>query len=285
MKLSVFAVVVLLLQSSYCSRTLVSYAYFEGSALNAKNLKFFLTVGVKEREDVVFIFVVKGTFSAWIPKGLGPCSIEFPNYSNLLVVQAVNSAQCHDFDSFAIALANVDPNDYKYFVFINSSVRGPFLPSYLSGQDWVTLFTTQLTDDVKLVGTTVNCFYRIHLQSMFLVTDIVGLSHFYNRFRCYETKTQMIFEGEVMISQDLLAAGFNIKPMMLAYKDVDFRKLSPDDPMCFPNHDKFQDPYHEDAYFGVSISPVEVVFFKTNRNVTVDLLERYTDWALRQHVQ
>ena len=41
--------------------------------------------------------------------------------------------QCYDWGSFGWALESesADVLKYKYFIFLNSSVRGPFMPAYL----------------------------------------------------------------------------------------------------------------------------------------------------------
>ena len=43
-------------------------------------------------------------------------------------------------------------------MWLNSSVRGPYLPSYLAGRlHWTEALTGKLTERVKLVGATINC--------------------------------------------------------------------------------------------------------------------------------
>ena len=44
-----------------------------------------------------------------------------------------HSNQCYDWGSFGWALESesADVLKYKYFIFLNSSVRGPFMPAYL----------------------------------------------------------------------------------------------------------------------------------------------------------
>lgn len=68
---------------------------------------------------------------------------------------------------------------YKYFVLINSSVRGPFLPHYWpSSLPWTAAFTQLINDRVKLVGTTISCELQVHVQSMLLATDQkIGRAH------------------------------------------------------------------------------------------------------------
>lgn len=68
---------------------------------------------------------------------------------------------------------------FEYFLLINSSVRGPFLPTYLPSEvHWTQIFTSKLTADTKLVGSTINCggAYTIsemqpHIQSYALALD------------------------------------------------------------------------------------------------------------------
>ena len=47
---------------------------------------------------------------------------------------------------------------YKYFIFLNSSVRGPFYPSYLPPSwQWTQVFTDRIDENVKLVGSSLVC--------------------------------------------------------------------------------------------------------------------------------
>ena len=47
---------------------------------------------------------------------------------------------------------------YRYFIFLNSSVRGPFYPSYMpSSWQWTRAFTDRLSGDVKGVSSSLVC--------------------------------------------------------------------------------------------------------------------------------
>lgn len=85
----------------------------------------------------------------------------------------------------------VDVGKYAYFVLLDSSVRGPFLPRYIhrprpqqqqSGgseliplKPWTSVLTDKLTAEVKLVGRTVSCEGEMHVQAPVWATDRVGL--------------------------------------------------------------------------------------------------------------
>ena len=88
---------------------------------------------------------------------------------------------------------------FKYFVWLNSSVRGPFLPAYHpAGLHWTTAFVRKLRGDVKLVGSTINCggAYALsaqqpHIQSYAVATDqvrrqdrLVGVAPWRHLWQC-----------------------------------------------------------------------------------------------------
>ena len=51
---------------------------------------------------------------------------------------------------------------YRYFMFLNSSVRGPFYPSYQpQGWAWPRAFTDRLSADVKVVASSIVCLPEV----------------------------------------------------------------------------------------------------------------------------
>lgn len=109
--------------------------------------------------------------------------------ANVRIVRRGNT--CYDGGTAGEVLADIDIKPYHFFFIMNSSVRGPFLPSYFpqstggglgeasslnaASRSWTTAFTDMLNNHIKLVGTTINCEMHVHVQSMLLATDRVGL--------------------------------------------------------------------------------------------------------------
>lgn len=108
--------------------------------------------------------------------------LQFPKYRNLRVLEKAN--ECLDFGAWAYGLSKTNwrGGHYKRFIFINSSVRGPFVPQYVPKSiHWTQFFTNLLREDgdgyadngpIKLVGLTINCQFSPHVQSMLWATDL-----------------------------------------------------------------------------------------------------------------
>lgn len=84
------------------------------------------------------------------------CSVPLPDADNVEVLMRRNGG--FDFCAWKEALDTPGRlHGFDFFVLINSSVRGPFFPRPEQVREWPWHFTRQLSDSVKLVGTTINC--------------------------------------------------------------------------------------------------------------------------------
>jgi hypothetical protein len=137
---------------------------------------------------------------------------------------------------------------YRLFLFINSSVRGPFLPSYARGRlHWTEPFASRLggsgggpAGDVRLVGPTVSCegsplggnatgtdWRRTpHVQTYAWAVSRRGLADLLadgTVLRCHRDRWDAIYFGELGASAAILKAGGNLAAMMTRYQGVDWR--------------------------------------------------------------
>ncbi len=173
----------------------------------------------------------------------------------------------------------INLTQYKYFILMNSSIRGPFFPPYylkfLSDYKrefrkifyWYYVFTKRLNAHVKLVGPTINCGPSPHVQSYVLATDFIGLtimlkpgSHRGSRpegvFGCYPLKGDVSVNSEVSSSTRILDSGYRIDSLMTKYQKIDFKESH----NLHCNHDRI--PYNDNDLEGTSLEPYEVVFVK-----------------------
>ena len=85
----------------------------------------------------------------------------------------------------ALTPAHACRSRFRYFLWLNSSGRGPFLPPYYAeisrGAAWTRVFTAKLNERVKLVGSTISCGGGYtqaptpHVQTYAVATDRQGL--------------------------------------------------------------------------------------------------------------
>lgn len=254
------------------AKTLVLYHYFETGEVYRNNIMYFLNRAYCK--DIDFIVTVSGG-----------CSVDLPEADNIKYVFTRNSQ--FDFGGHSFVVNNIIPEkitNYDHFIFINASVRGPFLP-YYHRSSWIDPFIELLDEDVKLVGTAIgiphqgqmwsDAFKSIygfrepysHVTSMFYAMDQEALrflieKNFFMR-DIGPSKLAAIVHYELLLSQLIIQNGWNISSVLPEYQAMDYRMPHDDinassiaGDLLFPG-----------AYFGRTIHPYEMIFIKTGRQL------------------
>ena len=116
----------------------------------------------------------------------------------------------------------INKNTFDYYIFLNDTVLGPFVPRFNSKITWYENFISLISDKVKLVGPTINRtkYNNIleHVQSMAFGTDNIGLElliennifNLENNIKVYETKGKW----EFIINFEVGMSGIIIKKDM-----------------------------------------------------------------------
>lgn len=218
------------------------------------NVTYFLEHGIFDDKDTHFIIVINNR------------TLQIPNsHPNVTILNRDNIG--FDFGGWSYGLYhNNNLNKYDYYIFINSTVLGPLLPKWVFNLNpnfkWTNIYTSLLTDDIKLVGSTIAFFIsKPHVQSMIMATDKIGLnigiqSNIFEKDIKNYTKMNTIIHHEIKYSKRILESNFNIACLLPQYKGRDFRIKQSTDPIT-------KNPYisPSDNY-----TPYQVVFVKnTNR--------------------
>ena len=117
-------------------RPLVLFAFFE-TELARMNLEFFIKHGLHDAAD--FMFVLNGETDA---------EKLIPKRPNIRYIKRGND--CYDMGAFAEVLIKNDLyKNYKRYITLNSSIRGPFLPTW-SDACWSETYLNKITDSVKV---------------------------------------------------------------------------------------------------------------------------------------
>ncbi|KAK1717411.1 hypothetical protein CaCOL14_002057 [Colletotrichum acutatum] len=262
-------------------RPLIVYAYHDSESARA-NLDYFVNKGIHNGADFVFIF-----------NGDANASSTIPDLPNISIVKRDNT--CFDMGAIGEVLRKDDLwKKYKRFITMNASIRGPFLPAW-SSSCWSDLYLSKVTETTKLVGMTLNCIPRLHVQSMIFATDDVGMGILLDptvatsaseddRFGskdapvglsgCYADWNAAV-HAEVGTTGLIMNAGYKVDAMMTALHSEEGVEE-----YC-KAHPESGDLLWDKKYFGSNIHPYETVFIKANRNVDPSLMSSMTDWHMR----
>ena len=240
------------------------YAYYEKNDEYKENLEYFLDHGILS--DVDYYIIVNGM-----------CSVDIPRSANIHVYFRENKG--YDFGAYSHAVRKMGKK-YSHYFFINTSVRGPLLRHGRDNAPWTSYFIHLLGGDTRLAGTSINIYTAAnldryygkknvysHVQSMFFVMDhqlfsLLKKRHFFNESAIDNMDMEsVILRKEIGLSQIALAEGWNINSILPLYRGLDYRTLDHDiNPTSVGG-----DPYFHGAYFGGTIDPYDVIFFKNNR--------------------
>ena len=160
--------------------------------------------------------------------------------------------------------------NYDYFLFVNSSVVGPFVPYDYIGK-WTDIYLNGLKNNVKLFGSTINAIGDpktwAHVQSYIFCMDKMTL-HFLMDCHIFSTTHyaadfhQAIWDKEVGMSRKIIENGWNIGSLLPCYDAVDFtfKDKTPEEYNITFFRDVMEPEYHD-----VLWSKYDLVFIKGNR--------------------
>ncbi|MCG2579793.1 MAG: hypothetical protein KA296_02850 [Marinobacter sp.] len=260
------------------NKVCVVYHYYEKDLSYVDNLSHFLCFGVEGAADY-FIIIADGV-----------CRLDLAPLENVRILSVPNNN--YDYGGYSVVLNEfVDVKRYDYFLFVNSSVRGPFLPPCLGGtkRPWFEYFIDKFNYEVGVVGASINILnnYSIHseayrkifggrapfphVQTPVFALNQASLSYLLNisffNSDCFWTRQEVVSRYEIRLSRCLIGAGWNMKCLLPEYNQFDYRTDAVSDPN--PSA-KDGDVLWPGRYKGRTVHPYEVMFIKTARGLWPD---------------
>ena len=201
-------------------KTLVVYVFHQ---LNDRVNKFFDAIF---RDDEIDFLVVCNSQSI---------KLSLPDYIKVLYRENIG----YDFGGWSDGILTNDLyKQYDKFIFVNSSVIGPFLPSYYKGK-LTDIYNDGLNNDVKLFGSTINCCFSVygpkmidavkesHVQSYIFSMDREALDYLieneiFTKKRYITDFVELVIKREFRMSRLIIEKGWNIGCLMDNYQGIDF---------------------------------------------------------------
>ena len=270
------------------NKTLIVYHFFHKDESYLENLQHFLLMGYTTQND--YCILIAGETHAALPQASNIKYIKVENINNDY------GGYCQLFSDH---LTEID--QYEYYIFINSSVRGPFLlPG--SNETWLEKYLQKLDAHTGLVGGTIcildpkqyhSIRYRkkwggnssTHIQTMsygmhkdtlrYLIS-----SGFYDK-KPKLPKDEVIEDYEIRLSQLVLEKSLNLKCLLPEYNQVNY--VAPHQDINIRS--VAGDPCAIHSYFGRTLSPFEAMFVKTNRGIYPDIYLKQLAYSAYKGIQ
>lgn len=245
----------------------VVYHYYELNLTYKDNLIYFLSVGILN--ELSYFVVISGD-----------CSIHLPEHQNVTYIYTENKN--NDYGGYSNFFKKYNCS-FDYLIFINSSMRGPFLPNYYN-QPWYTPFIDKLILDTHLVGGSINFRNYYNEENFFEIDDLTSVGvhvqttvyaitkeaaeylnskGFYSN-EAYLSKDDVIKKYEIGLSSEILNNGWAITSILNDDKFVKktntaFERAAKS--MCIG------DVLNKYKYYSRTLAPEELIFIKTNRDM------------------
>lgn len=260
--------------------TVILYAYYE-TPRTIFNIDFYTKIGIEKSDNIFYVITINGY----------NCSVDLPDLPNVIILKRENIG--FDFGAHGYALEWLANNNmiFKSYIFLNASVVGPFLPTYYpKSLHWSNIFISKITDEVKLVGTSISCLpksdaggFGPKVAGYCFATDDIGLNILLNNktiFVNHETKFNAIM-AEYGLTSAIMTAGYTIDCLMYRYENVDWTDKN--------NWNLSEDVFPDrlDTNDGISLHPFEVVFQKwywehhPQRLIFYNYCKKYADWKFK----
>lgn len=235
------------------SKTLVLYVFH----IFNERVQHFINNAVFFDENIDFIFISNDNQNQF----------EVPAYVKKLFRDNIG----YDFGGWSEALlTNNLYKNYENFIFVNSSVMGPYLPDYYNGK-WTDIYLNNLKDNVKLFGSTINTIGQpltmSHVQSYIFAMDKITLQYLidhaiFSMTNYARTFHNAIYDKEVLMSNLIIKNGWNIGSLLPLYANVDFtfRTKRPNE-----YNINFEDDIMHSNFRGILWNEHQLVFIKGNR--------------------
>ncbi len=122
---------------------------------------------------------------------------------------------------------------YKYFVFLNSSVRGPFVPLYMPRSwSWTQAYTDLFHEGIGVVSSSLVCLPqvdaggygpKVESWAFALIPETLHLlttAGVFDVRTCKLCDDGVVVKGEYGIATTLMQHGWNLNTLMSMYRDV-----------------------------------------------------------------
>ena len=175
---------------------------------------------------------------------------------------------------------------YGYFLFLNSSIKGPLFPLYMPASwHWSSAFTSFFSSNIHGVSSALVCLPSAdaggpgpRMESWAFALDSIGLhaamtDGAFDIRNCKLCDNGIVLKNEYALTKSLLSRDYNIATLMSKYqKGTDWRSI------IHWNCNDNVHPSRPGTYDGISLHPFETIFVKSSWHVADSFQYKYSEW-------
>jgi hypothetical protein len=278
--------------------TLIIYVYNARDEKEVENFHFFLKYGIDQTSGGAMYHIILSSGGNIKYPGELPT---LPPNASLITTESCTSSV---WGIIASVTDQLPLGERSYYMVVDSSVRGPYLPPYATSaamMHWSDAYTSRLNDRVKLVGGAINCEgaprggdaageWREHpyVLPWAWATDAAGWelirkSQGGEVFKCYDNSWDVRYHSDSGASLAIMESGHAIDTLMTKYQGVDWWNKA-----TWTCNGKVR-PDGELTYDGISLSPFETLFVPVNDGAVMSgwtaakTAEKYESWMEETH--
>lgn len=246
------------------------YHYYELNQNYIENLKHFLILGISDLVD--YIIIIAGE----------TCSIELENLPINIKIEYIKNYN-YDYGGYCQIISNNYEfySKYDFYFFINSSVRGPYLPGYLKADRWINIFIDNFDENTGVVGTSINDMplndnnlSKFELYNKKYNTKKITLEHVQTTSFCLNKKAfatliaNNFFNENKSLSKDEVIVNYEIRlSQLLIENNLTIKSLIPELASQPASQPVYGDVLYPAKVDGRTLHPYELVFIKTERKI------------------
>jgi len=283
----------------------VIYSYGEnlgnGGIIDESNLSFLIQVGMRgnvpgtrDPSDKVDYIIVANGYKCTPCDNILPKILSLPELRRkesgwVTVLRRRNLGM--DFGGFMHAIQWIQMHRrgrYKYYIFLNSSLRGPFMPKWTPENFHFTdvlLDRMRKNENLKLMGAYISCLPEIEpkpgpvMESLFFALDNLSLAHLVSVgiFDPQKAKRDSILLSEYRLLSEILSRGWSADTLLARYRaNIDWTSKT---------HHRCNDNRHSSrrgALEGdISVNIYEAIFVKITWCVRAKEVAVTSKWLLQ----
>lgn len=261
----------------------VNYIYQHSFSFSQSNFVFYLRHGMRKSGSIDYGLLLLGDCASsecLAPTDYVPAEVG----KKILILRRNGTASDGYVGDHTVMLDYLayQNRSYDYYILLDSTAAGPIVPSFLpKSWHWSRAFIDKMNDRVGLVTTSIRCDRKNGpkvAKSAFAISKRA-----LDALKASAAAKPKHKDRAHLLTKTIISNSIGLDALALAHRGVDWLNQSSSGRhmICRSNSGSLRD----DPYRGISINPLEVVFYAGKRQIRISYMVTDVDKYLQWHDQ